>query len=93
MNLFEALGFEDGRAPIFVVGPGGTSLDPQPGTNVEGSPIAGTRVAGGIIASRFGFTTLERSGDDWLTRMRDATGAVIATCSTNGAAVSCKEGG
>ena len=91
IHVFEALSFADSRAPSFVIGTGGTSLDPQPEGSLEGVAIGGTTVRNGSIVAQFGFTTLERIGSEWITQLRGVDGTPVHTCSTAGRDIDCAD--
>jgi Calcineurin-like phosphoesterase len=89
IHLFQALGFADGRPPQFVLGTGGTELDPPIVGTLAGRAVAGTQVANGLAVARFGFATLERSGRGWTVTLRDARGAAQGACVVFTAGLDC----
>ncbi|HEX7127088.1 MAG TPA: metallophosphoesterase [Thermodesulfobacteriota bacterium] len=89
VHLFETLGFADGRPPQFVVGTGGTELDPDVSAPLSGQALAGTTVTSGRAIARFGFTTMEPASAGWVVTWRDVDGTAQTTCTVRGARVSC----
>jgi hypothetical protein len=89
IHLFEMLSFADGRPAQFVLGTGGTELDAPLVGPLTGRALAGTTVASGFAVARFGFTTLERSGSEWIVALRDPGGGAQVVCAGPGARVRC----
>jgi hypothetical protein len=73
------LNFADGRPPQVVSGNGGDLLDPPLQQPLVGTEIAGTTVESGFSAAEFGYSVLERSGDEWNITFFDVGGDVLYT--------------
>ena len=48
MHIFELLSFADRRAPQFIVGTGGTLLDPKIDRRLEGVTVGGAKISYGL---------------------------------------------
>lgn len=90
IHFFETLTFGGGRRPPqLVVGNSGTALDPAVMTPLPGLVIAGLPVAGGLNRARFGFVTLEASGEGWHAVLRDVAGEPQLECVLSGRNLDC----
>ncbi len=68
------LAFAQGNPQQFVVGNGGTLLDPPLGTELVGLDIADRTVSQAETLTGFGYVTLEREKGGWTLTPRDAAG-------------------
>src|SRR5581483_5019202 len=74
VHLQELLAFDAARSPQFVIGNGGTSLDPPIQTPLAGLEIGGAVVADAFVRDDFGFATLEPKDVGWRATMYDVAG-------------------
>lgn len=91
IHLWEALSFADGRAPQFVIGNGGTSLDRKIGGSLTGLSIGGTTVSYGNSFSGWGFTvfTPKSGAAGWTATNYSVNGNSKFSCSVTPTSVSC----
>jgi len=80
LHLFEALGFDGGRAAQLIVGNGGTELDPPISTLLTGLDIAGATVAEGRSFDGYGYVTLERVPAGWSFTLLNENGISMLGC-------------
>jgi hypothetical protein len=90
VHLWEALSFADQRAPQFVIGNGGTELDPAIQGSLDGAPIGGTSISSGKSVRTFGFTMLTpaSSSSGWTATAYGMDGTTWS-CGVTATAVSC----
>jgi hypothetical protein len=76
VHLFEAVGFSSDHPPQFVVGHGGTGLDPPFPAKLSDTtqPYGDARHDLFSATSTFGFMTMERDASRWSMRARDRKG-------------------
>jgi hypothetical protein len=76
VHLFEAVGFSSDHPPQFVVGHGGTALDPALPAKLSDAtqPYGDARHDLFSTTSSFGFMTMERNANRWSMRARDRKG-------------------
>ncbi|MBF0560892.1 MAG: metallophosphoesterase [Alphaproteobacteria bacterium] len=86
IHAFEALSFRGQPAEI-VVGNSGTSLDVV-GTNNK--MLDGWQVETNVNVIGFGFTLLEKAGDDWVAHVFDASGIERESCRVHGRELDCR---
>jgi hypothetical protein len=80
IHFFEVLNFANGRPPTFIVGNSGTEMIPPIKSPLAGMEVGGTLVADGFTMARFGFMTMEGSGETWIATMRDPNGKMMTRC-------------
>jgi len=94
IHLWEALSFEDGRTPQFVLGAGGTDLAHKlpKDKHLEGQKIGGTRIAAIASDDEFGYTLFQPSkqGRHWNATFYDTTGQPILGCKVEPTKATCK---
>ncbi|MBY0278999.1 metallophosphoesterase, partial [Candidatus Binatia bacterium] len=89
VHLFEALSFDQPRAPQLVIGNSGTELDQAVTTPLAGLEIAGATVAVGETRDTFGFAVLDARDDGWSMTLRDVAGATQLGCTIVDRTLSC----
>ncbi|MFN8532608.1 MAG: metallophosphoesterase [Dehalococcoidia bacterium] len=95
IHLWEAVGFAmsaTGRPSQWVVGHGGTLLDPSFTISFDGLRIAGelTSPASRYVTDQFGFMTFEPAGSGrWTAVARDRNGYPMVRCEVAGQQVAC----
>jgi hypothetical protein len=89
LHLFEALGFDGGRAAQLIVGNGGTELDPPISTLLTGLDIAGATVAEGRSFDGYGYVTLERVPAGWNFTLLNENGISMLGCELVGRMLTC----
>jgi hypothetical protein len=92
IHLFESLSFDEPRPPQLVIGNGGTALDPNVRTPLDGMQIAGATVKQASVVDKFGYMTAEPSGTSWAATLRDVSGQALLACSIESGSVSCSSG-
>jgi hypothetical protein len=94
IHLWEALSFEDGRSPQFVLGSGGTDLAHKLPKNkdLQGQKIGGTTIAAIASEEEFGYTLFEpsKNGGHWNATFYDPTGEEKIVCRVEPNEVTCK---
>lgn len=89
IHLLELLGFQNGTPAQFVVGNGGTSMEPPPASPV-GQTIAGRTISSWSVDDDFGFIAAEPKGDGaWTFNVMSKDGKAKATCEVAGGALTC----
>lgn len=90
LHIWQAFNYAGARTPQFVVGNGGTALDPPIDVPLPGRIVAGVPIAAGTRAiDRFGFMTLEPVAGGWLAVARDRDGAQMSVCTVGGQRLAC----
>lgn len=89
VHLFEALSFDQPRAPQLVIGNSGTELDHAVTTPLAGLEIAGATVAVGETRDTFGFAVLDARDDGWAMTLHDVEGATQLGCTIVDRTLSC----
>lgn len=91
LHAFEAIGFRDDRPAQFVVGVGGTAMDPHIPANFDGATIGEATVEHGRgIAAKFGFAIFERGEGEWIVTNYDAHAAPLLRCHLRGRKLDCE---
>jgi hypothetical protein len=92
IHLWEALSFEDGRTPQFVLGSGGTELAHKLPDDLKGHEIDATKVAAIAADHRFGYTMFEPSkhGGHWDATYYPVDGTAPIVCKVTRSEVDCK---
>lgn len=90
IHLFQALEFDGDRPAQIVAGMSVAALDPQVTTPLTGLEIDGMSVAAGATLSQFGYVTLDRTADGWLTRLHDLEGDPILGCALRDRSLRCQ---
>ncbi len=89
VHFFEVLNFANGRPPTFIIGNSGTEMIPPIKSPLAGMEVGGASVADGITMVRFGFMTMERSGEQWTATLRDVDGKKVTRCSIANSRATC----
>ncbi len=89
LHAVEFLQFAQGKPLQFVIGNGGTFLDPPLSMSVVGMEIADRQVTGAEVLAEFGYVTLERDGGGWILIPRDVHGAAQKVCQLNNEGLTC----
>jgi len=89
IHFFEVLNFANGRPPTFIIGNSGTEMIPPIKSPLAGMEVGGASVADGITMVRFGFMTMERSGEEWTATLRDVDGKKVIRCSIANSRATC----
>jgi hypothetical protein len=93
IHLWEALSFEDGRSPQFVLGAGGTDLSHKlpKSKDLKGQKIGGTTIAAIASDNAFGYTLFEPSkhGGHWDATFYDTEGNAKIACKVKPTEVEC----
>ncbi|WP_024880997.1 metallophosphoesterase [Methylosinus sp. LW3] len=91
LHAFEALSFREDRPAQFIVGVGGTAMDPRIPTNFDGATIGEATVAQGRgVAATFGFATFERGDGEWIVTNYDAEATPRLRCHLRGRQLDCE---
>jgi hypothetical protein len=94
IHLWEALSFEDGRSPQFVLGAGGTELAHKlpKAKDLMGQKIGGTKIAAIASDNEFGYTMFvpSKHGGHWDATFCDTTGKAKIACTVRPNEVDCK---
>lgn len=86
LHLFDMFSFnEKGTPPQFVIGNGGTLLQPALSGNMQGYRISLKTLKNIKSVSTNGFATIEPDGESWRITLRDKNGKPITTCSAGSA--------
>jgi Calcineurin-like phosphoesterase len=91
IHLWEALSFEDGRTPQFVLGSGGTDLSHKLPDGLKGHKIGGTKIAAIASDHHFGYTIFTPHGDHWRATLNDTSGEAKLACKIEPSEVTCKK--
>jgi hypothetical protein len=89
LHSFEVLSFGAGRPPQLQVGNGGTMLDADITQPLAGMEIAGMPVEHAVYYVKFGFTTMDRAGDQWALGVKDVNGVDFDRCLLGGGQILC----
>ena len=92
IHLWEALSFEDGRSPQFVLGAGGTELAHKlpKDKHLRGHRIGGTRIAAITSDDDFGYTLfVPKDGGQWDATFYDTTGQPKIACTVTASEIDC----
>jgi hypothetical protein len=91
IHLWEALSFEDGRSPQFVLGSGSTELARKITEDLVGQKIGGTKVAAAATDHHFGYTIFTPSNEarHWDATYYDKDGKKKIACKIEPAKVTC----
>ena len=89
LHLFEALSFADARPPQWVVGNGGTLLDPRIQSTLAGVEVGGTTISSGATLDRFGYLTIEPDASGWAATLRTVHGLPAASCMLESSPLTC----
>jgi hypothetical protein len=90
VHFFEVLTFKTERAPVLVVGNGGTLLDRPITSPLVGKSLGGAEIAfGEVKAQGFGFVTMSPSGMGWIASLRDVEGNETFACKVDGFSAKC----
>lgn len=91
LHAFEALSFREDRPAQFVIGVGGTTMDPHIPANFDGATIGEATVEQGRgVATTFGFATFERGDGEWLVTNYDAEAKPRLRCHLRGRQLDCE---
>ncbi|CAN2535648.1 hypothetical+protein [Methylocapsa aurea] len=91
LHAFEALSFREDRPAQFVVGVGGTAMDPRIPANFDGATIGEATVEHGRgVAATFGFAIFERGDGEWIVTNYDAHAAPLLRCHLRGRKIDCE---
>ncbi|WP_400769683.1 metallophosphoesterase family protein [Methylosinus sporium] len=91
LHAFEALSFREDRPAQFIVGVGGTAMDPRIPANFDGATIGEATVAQGRgVAATFGFATFERGDGEWIVTDYDAEAQPRLRCHLRGRQLDCE---
>lgn len=90
VHLFQVLSFDGTRPPQLVVGNSGTLLDKAVTTPLTGLEMAGMKVAYGTTIDRFGYVTMEATGENWALAVRNVSGGEMAKCLLSGRQLLCR---
>jgi len=93
IHLFQSLSFAGSHPAQLIVGNGGTALDPNITSPLNGLQIADATVQGGAVIDEFGYMTLEPGASGWVGTLRDVAGNPILDCSIASATVQCSPAG
>jgi hypothetical protein len=85
IHLWESVDFGPGRAPVMVLGNGGSSETDGIAAPRPGSLLDGVSVRGFWMSEAFGFTLLEAVGDSWRATLHPVT----LTCAITPTDVTC----
>lgn len=91
IHVFEALNYDGGWPPQFIVGNGGDKLDEAP-ADLGGVEVAGARITEGLSLPGFGFLLLTRDGEAWQADAYDAGGTVRRRCIVAERRIRCSPG-
>jgi Calcineurin-like phosphoesterase len=80
LHLFELLSFKAKRSPQWVVGNGGTLLDPILTTALDGLEIGSAKVKQANVLHRFGYLALTARSHGWDGEVYNPSGEVIRRC-------------
>ncbi|MBG0808838.1 metallophosphoesterase [Methylosinus sp. H3A] len=90
LHAFEALSFREDRPAQFVVGVGGTAMDPHIPANFDGTTIGEANVEQGRgVAATFGFAIFERGDGEWIVTDYDAHAKPLLRCHLRGRKIDC----
>ena len=91
LHAFEAMSYREDRPAQFVVGVGGTAMDPHIPANFDGATIGDATVEHGRgVAATFGFATFERGDGEWIVTNYDAHAAPLLRCHLRGRKIDCE---
>lgn len=94
VHFFELLGFEGSRPTQFMVGGGGTELDPPFDLDLDGLDDAGAAISEGFHIHDHGFGVLARGRHGrWSYTQRNVRGHILLSCSPIGKRASCETEG
>jgi hypothetical protein len=81
-HFFEFASFASHHPDTFIVGNSGTALDPELPNPLpaNASPAPFTQIAQISSRSQFGFMTLDKQPQGWLTTLRDVQGGALLEC-------------
>ncbi|MCG6553681.1 MAG: metallophosphoesterase [Candidatus Magnetominusculus sp. LBB02] len=81
LHMFDMFSFnEQGTPPQFIIGNGGTLLQPALSGKVQGYRIGLKTLKNVKSISSFGFATIEPAANGWNVTLRDKNGAPVASC-------------
>jgi len=91
IHVFEALNYDSGSPPQFIVGNGGDKLESAP-ADLDGMEVGGLRVSNGLSLPGFGFLVLTRDGGAWRAEAYDVNGVLERRCSFAERLIRCERG-
>jgi len=91
LHAFEAMSYREDRPAQFVIGVGGTAMDPHIPAIFDGTTIGAATVEQGRgVAATFGFATFERGEGEWLVTNYDAHAKPLLRCRLRGRKIDCE---
>lgn len=91
LHAFEAMSYREDRPAQFVVGVGGTAMDPFIPADFDGATIGEATVEQGrAVAATFGFAIFERGEGEWIVTDYDAHAKPMLRCHLRGRKIDCE---